>query len=116
MISEILCFHSTCQTILQVELVIVLLIDKSLSTHPSLLRLTIELWKALPSLDPLQMSLQREAHNVWSDDWTLCATPLYILLVDIFRGQVPVAYGDNNCVHLDTVAWRQDIIDMYSLL
>jgi hypothetical protein len=48
---------------------------------------------------------------VWEADWTHSATPLYILLSDIFRGQVPSAYGENDRVYLDTVAWRQAIID-----
>ena len=50
---------------------------------------------------------------VWAADWTHIATPLYILLSDIFRGQVPAAYGNNDRVQLDTVAWRQSIIDSW---
>jgi hypothetical protein len=50
---------------------------------------------------------------VWEADWTHAATPLYILLSDIFRGQVPAAYGNNDRVQLDTVSWRQAIIDVY---
>jgi hypothetical protein len=50
---------------------------------------------------------------VWEVDWTHAATPLYILLSDIFIGQVPAAYGNNDCVHLDTVVWRQAIIDVW---
>ena len=52
---------------------------------------------------------------VWEANWTQAATPLYILLADIFRGQVPAAYGNHDCVHLNTVAWRQDIIDAWLL-
>jgi hypothetical protein len=52
---------------------------------------------------------------VWEADWTLAATPLYILLSDIFRGQVPAAYGDNDRVHLNTIDWRQNIIDTWQL-
>jgi len=50
---------------------------------------------------------------VWEADWTQAATPMYILLSDIFRGEVPAAYGNNDRVYLDTVAWRQVIIDAY---
>jgi hypothetical protein len=50
---------------------------------------------------------------VWEADWTHGATPFYILLSDIFRGQVHAAYGNNDRVHLDIVAWRQAIIDTW---
>ena len=50
---------------------------------------------------------------VWEADWTQNATLFYLLLSDIFRGQVPVAYGNNDLVHLDTVAWQQAIIDAW---
>ena len=50
---------------------------------------------------------------VWEADWTHSATPLYILLSDIFRGQAPAAYGNNVRVRLDTVAWGQAIIDAW---
>jgi hypothetical protein len=48
---------------------------------------------------------------VWEADWTHAATPLYILFSDIFGGQVPADYGNHDRVHLDTVAWRQTIVD-----
>jgi len=51
---------------------------------------------------------------VWAADWTVAATPLYILLDDIFRGQVPAAYGNNDRVNLDTIGWRQTIITAWS--
>jgi hypothetical protein len=52
---------------------------------------------------------------VWEADWTQTATPLYILFSDIFRGQAPAAYGNNDRVHLNTVRWRQIIIDEWLL-
>ena len=52
---------------------------------------------------------------VWATDWTNSATPLYILLSDIFGQQVPAAYGNNDRVYLDTVSWRQEIIESASL-
>jgi hypothetical protein len=52
---------------------------------------------------------------VWEADWTQAATPLYILLSDIFRGQVPADYGNHDHVDLDTVAWQQAIIDSWQL-
>jgi hypothetical protein len=50
---------------------------------------------------------------VWATDWTLGATPFYILLDDIFRGQVPAEYGNNDRVYLDAETWRQSIIDAW---
>lgn len=50
---------------------------------------------------------------VWAADWTLGATPFYILLDDIFRGQVPAAYGNNDRVYLHAGTWRQSIIDAW---
>jgi hypothetical protein len=50
---------------------------------------------------------------VWAADWTQNATPFYILLSDIFRGQVPAAYGNNDRVDLNTVVWQQAIVDTW---
>jgi len=77
--------------------------------------MTIQLWRGFPlnHLPRSPAAQQREARMVWEADWTHTATPLYILLSDIFRGQVPAAYGNNDRVHLDTVAWRQAIIDAW---
>lgn len=61
------------------------------------------------------MHQQHVAWMVWEADWTLAATPFYILLSDIFRGQIPAAYGSNDRAHLDAVAWRQDIVDAWQL-
>lgn len=48
-------------------------------------------------------------------DWTNNATP-HILLPDIFGGQAPPPeYGDNDRVQLDTVTWRQHIVDAWDL-
>ncbi|KAF8227865.1 hypothetical protein L208DRAFT_1424622 [Tricholoma matsutake] len=75
----------------------------------------LQLWRGFAPLHPpcSPAARQREACMVWAADWTHAATPLYILLSDIFRGQVPAAYGNNDCVQLDTVTWRQDIIDTW---
>jgi hypothetical protein len=105
-----------CWNFLQVQLVILLSIDAPIAPHPTLPRITIELWRGLSPFNaqrPTAATQPRVAHMVLTADWTHTATPLYLLLSDIFRGQVPAAYGNNNRVHLDTVAWRQGIIDSW---
>jgi hypothetical protein len=97
----------------EVQLVILLSIDPPIAPHPNLPRITVQLWRGFPPLNPPRSATarQRVAHMVWEADWTQTATPLYIPLSDIFRGPVPAAYGNNDRVYLDTVAWRQAIID-----
>jgi hypothetical protein len=88
--------------VLQVQLVILLSL-----TCPNI---TIELWRAFPPVNPPRSpkACQRVARMVWKADWTNNATPLYILLSDIFGGQAPPPeYGNIDRVDLDTVAWRQ---------
>ena len=99
--------------LLQVQPVILLSIDPPITTHPNLLRITIQLWRGfLPHNPPHSPAAQqRQAHMVWEADWTQAATPLYILLSDIFRGPAPAAYGNNDRMYLDTVAWQQAIIN-----
>jgi hypothetical protein len=53
---------------------------------------------------------------VWHEDWTHVATPMYILLDDIFRGEVPAAYDAHTRVHLATETWREKIIKAWALL
>jgi hypothetical protein len=106
-----LCCHSP--DFLQVQLVIILSIDPPIGAHPNLPRITIQLWRGFPPTHPLCVGRLREARRVWEADWTHGATPLYILLSDIFRGPVPAAYGNNDRVHLDTAGWRQAIITGY---
>jgi len=104
-------FHSLTRT-LQVELVVLLSISKSLADPPSPV-ITIELWKALPTQRTAE-ARERQAHKVWSADWTNNATPLYILLSDIFKGQVPPEYSDEtDRIYLNTVAFRQHILDVW---
>jgi hypothetical protein len=113
--------HEVCQTIssfppihqelLQVHLVILLLIDPP-APNSTLARISLQLWKSASSFSSTQQ--QREAQMVWATDWTNSATPLYILLSDIFGPQVPAAYGDNDHVYLDTEGWRQQIIQSAS--
>ena len=50
----------------------------------------------------------------WEADWTHDATPLYFLFSDIFRGPAPVDYGDVDRVQMDTVYWRETIINSYA--
>jgi hypothetical protein len=91
--------------LLQVQLVMLLSIDPPIATHPDQPRTTIQLWRGF---GPLNSS--REARMVWEADWTHAATPLYFLLSDIFRGEVPAAYGDNDRVFLAGAEFRQVII------
>jgi hypothetical protein len=99
----------------QVQLVILVSIDPPVAPYPNLPRITIQLWKGFPPCWPLcsPTGRQREARMVWEANWTHAATPLYILLSDIFRGQVPAAYGNNDHVHLNTADWRQAIIEAW---
>jgi len=100
----------------QVRLVILLSIDPPIPPNPTLPRITVQLWRTVPSPLPLRArtrARRQVARMVWEADWTHAATPLYILLSDIFRGQVPAAYGNVDRVQLDTVTWRQYIIDSW---
>ena len=108
-------FTTTHWNFFQVCLVILLFIDPPIAPYPTLPRFTIQLWRGFPAVHS-RASQQREARMVWDADWTHVATPMYILLADIFRGGVPAAYGMNTHVYLDTTAWRQDIIDSWKLL
>jgi hypothetical protein len=93
-----------------VRLVIILSI-----TRPNI---AIELWRGFYPVNPprSQAAHQRIARMVWQADWTNNATPLYILLADVFGEQAPPPqYGNNDRVNLDTVAWRQCILDAWSL-
>ena len=105
--------HTQPLELLQVWLVIILSIDPPTPIHPNLPVITIQLWWGVPSSRPprSQAAQNRVAQMVWQANWTHHATPLYILLSDIFRGQVPPDYGVNDRVYLDTAAWRQAIID-----
>ena len=96
-------------------LVIILSIDSPTPIHPKLPVITIELWRGVLPSRPAhpQAAQNRVAQMVWQANWTHHATPLYILLSDIFRGQVPPDYGANDHIDLDTVAWRQSIIDSW---
>lgn len=47
---------------------------------------------------------------VWEANWSHAATPMYILFSDIFGEQVPAEYGNNDRVYLDTVVWREKVL------
>jgi hypothetical protein len=95
---------------LQVMLVVLLFIDPLVVADPNIPRITFQLWRGTPRSPA---SGRREARMVWETDWTHTATPLYFLLSDLFAGQVPAVYGNRDRVYLDTVAWRQAIIDKW---
>jgi len=50
---------------------------------------------------------------VWEDDWSHAASPLYILLSDIFGDLVPKEYGENDRVFVDTQCWRREILTAF---
>lgn len=99
----------------EVRLVILISIDPPIAPNPTFPRITVQLWRGFDfSRLPSAVFQVREARMVWAADWTVAATPLYILLDDIFRGQVPAEYGNNDRVYLDTNGWRQTIITAWS--
>ena len=91
---------------------ILVIIDPPVAAHPNLLVITIQLWRGFPppARHPGGQAQARVARMVWQKDWTKNASPLYLLLTDIFRGQVPPEYGQHDRVQLDTVAWREAIL------
>jgi len=103
------------QTLSEVQLVIILSIDPPVPAHPNLPRITIQLWRGVAPLGPLhcEHARTRNGQMVWQADWTQQAGQFYILLVDIFRGQVPHQYGVNDRIVLDSAAWREAIIEAY---
>ena len=98
-------------------LVIIFSIDPPSHPFPNFPGIKIELFRGSPPTHPMQANStaqERIATKVWSCDWTQAATPFYILLSDIFRGQPPANYGGNvDRVFLDTQAWRLAIINKY---
>jgi len=95
-----------------VQLVILVLIDPPVAAHPNLPVITVQLWRGfpLPERHPSGQAQTRVARMVWQKDWTQNASPLYLLLTDIFQGQVPPEYGQHNHIQLDTVTWREAIL------
>lgn len=98
----------------EIQLGILLSIDPPLPPHPTLPIITVELWRGFAPADQPRTHLHRmrQARMVWGANWTLAATPLFVLLSDIFRGQPPAAYNSDR-VFLDTTNWRQQIINNY---
>ena len=96
------------------QLVILLLISPPIAPHPNFPGIIIQLWRGIPPHNPphAPAAQQRQAQKVWEANWTHSATPLYILLSDIFRGPAPATYGTNDRVHLDTAAWRRAILQV----
>ena len=102
----------------QVQLVILISIDPPIASNPTFPRITVQLWRGFDPQHPSRLTSAafqvQEACMVWAANWTVAATPLYILLDDIFRGQVPAEYGNNDQVYLDTNGWHQTIITAWS--
>ena len=102
----------------QVKVAILVLIDPPIAPNPNP-RITVQLWRGrAPAHPPPSQSAAaqhtREAYMAWRTDWTDAATPMYLLLSDIFMDQasVPAYYGNNTQAVLDTISWRQAIIDI----
>lgn len=95
----------------EVQLVILVLIDPPAAAHPHIPVITIQLWRSFspPERHRGGQAQIRVARMVWQKDWTHTASPLYLSLADIFRGQVPPEYGQRDRVQLDTVTWREAI-------
>jgi hypothetical protein len=105
------CFvNSLCY---QVQLVFLISIDPPCLAHPTTPRITLQLWKGRATTQPAHGGstvCQREAYMVLEADWSLTATPVYVLLTDVFGAHpVHVAYGNNDRAVLDT-AWLRDMI------
>jgi stringent starvation protein B len=77
--------------------------------------LGIQLWKRFP-LPNTTTAEEIQAYKVWEADWTQQATPLYILLSDIFGPKVPAEYGNNDRVFLNSVRVRERILESYTWL
>ena len=78
------CHHSPER--FQVRLFIIVLIDPPIPNPSNILKITIQLWRAIG------IGQQRHACMVCQeDDWSHAASSLYILLSDIFGDQVPMS-------------------------
>jgi len=99
----------------QVQLVFLILIDPPRPAHPTTPRITVQLWKTRPANRPAGSTARpREAYMVLEADWSLTATPVYVLLTDIFGAHpVHAAYGNNDRAVLDTAWLRDKIIRSY---
>lgn len=97
----------------QVQLVFLISIDPPRPAHPTTPRITVQLWKGRAVTRPPcagSTTRQREAYMVLEADWSLNATPVYVLLADVFGAHpVHAAYGNNDRAVLDT-AWLRDTI------
>lgn len=82
--------------LLQVQVVILILIDPPIVPHENL-QIAVQIWREYSSAHILCSTApqEREARMAWHADWTHVATPMYLLLSDIFGGQVPAYYGNN---------------------
>jgi len=100
------CRHHLTRTHFQVRLFIIVLIEAP--TPPldqNIAKIIIQLWRAA-GVDGQRHS----ASMVWEDDWSHAASPLYILLSDIFGDLVPKEYGENDRVSVNTQGWRLGIL------
>ena len=70
-------------------------------------KITIQLWRCIG------VAQQKQACMVWGDDWTDDASPMYVLLSNIFGDQaVPGEYSNNDRVWLDAVTWRERVLNI----
>ena len=105
------CFvYSLC---CQVQLVFLILVDPPRLAHPTTPRITVQLWKGRTTCAG-STTHERDAYMVLEADWSLNATPVYVLLTDVFGAHpVHAAYGNNDCAVLDTAWLRDTIIHSY---
>jgi len=73
-----------------------------LPTHQNIPKIIIKLWQAVGTDGHFCM--------VWENDWSLAASPLHILLSDIFGDEVPKVYGENDRMSVDTESWQHKIL------
>jgi len=83
------------------------------AVHPIHPVIKVQLWKTRPLVQTTRSAQASVPQMVWCANWTINATPLYILLSDIFGPHPPAAYGNNDHIYLNTGGWRQWIIDSY---
>jgi len=98
-----------------VNLVVLISIDPPVAPNITP-QITVVLYRPFAPVRPPRPGTDawsRIARIVQNDDWTLNATPIQILLSEIFGNQIPAAYAGHMHVDLNTQWLRQMIIASY---